>query len=131
MGNSSSASLAASLLIRRAREHPAEAPLFKGAIFFSGIAPVDTTILRKHEVRFLNHAAVDTPITIPTANIWAANDERHRVHSAVLSKLCSVNLNEELIHANGSTIPGAGEEATLVRAALAIRKTVDRAIIAL
>ena len=67
-------------------------------------------------------------ITVPTANIWGANDEKHAKHSSTLSQLCNAQLKEDFVHDAKSGLPGAGAEETLIGAVHAIRKTVDGAI---
>jgi len=125
---SASASLASSLLLRNAREHPEGESLFKGAFFFSGITPFDYAALADGEVRPLDQAAKNLLITIPTANIWGGNDEKHAKLAATLNKFCTPEINETMIHNNGNIIPGAGHEADVVKAAQAIKRTVARAI---
>ena len=127
-GSSLSASLAASLLIRKAQENPEQEPLFKGAVFFSGITPFDYKALSKHEIQLLDPARDGVLLTLPTANIWRANDERHAAHSSILSQLCSPETNINVVHEAAGMIPGAGAEEYLVEAAHAFRRTVDRAI---
>ncbi|KAH8597083.1 serine hydrolase FSH [Bisporella sp. PMI_857] len=102
--------------------------LFKGAIFFSGMAPLDLATCEKGDLRFLEPAEKHKLISIPTANIWGSRDEVHAHSAPRLSAFCSEEANVNVIHTARTPIPGAADEFDLVAAAHAIRKTVEKAV---
>jgi predicted esterase len=110
--SSISAGIAADILLAQ----PEKRAPFTGAIFFNGWTPV------------LNAKTHNMLISIPTANIWGANDARHAAAAQALSKLCTPEMNENVVHKNGSTIPGAASEEDLISASQAIRRMVRRAV---
>ncbi|PQE18823.1 serine hydrolase FSH protein [Rutstroemia sp. NJR-2017a WRK4] len=110
--SSISAGIAADILLAQ----PEKRAPFTGAIFFNGWTPV------------LNAKTHNMLISIPTANIWGANDARHAAAAQALSKLCTPEMNENVVHENGSTIPGAASEEDLIKASQAIRRMVRRAV---
>lgn len=126
---SSQSSLTSSLLLRNAVENPEDEPLFKGAIFFSGISPFDFSAIAEGEVRSLEKSTQKLLISIPTVNIWGRNDKKHAEHAAILNSFCTPEMNETLIHNNGSSIPGAGSEQDMIRAAQMIKRVVARTIL--
>jgi len=128
VGASGSASLTASILLRHAEENPDQPVPFSGAVFFNGYNPLNSNSLGKDDQPYLNPETHSTIISIPTANIWGANDARHAAAAKALSMFCNPALNENVTHSNGSTIPGAAAEDDLIMAAQAIRKTVSRAV---
>jgi len=129
-GQSGMSSVSASLILRHAQEHPEHKSLFAGAIFFNGYAPFDYAALKRNEISFLDSETYTPMISIPTAHIWGANDKRHVVAADALNKLCVADMKEVCVHNNGSTIPGASAEGDMIKVALAIKRTVSRAIAA-
>jgi hypothetical protein len=102
--------------------------LFKGAIFFSGMAPLDFATCEKDALRFLEYAKEHKLISIPTANIWGLYDQVHASTAPALAAFCSAEKNVNLLHKARTPVPGAADESDLVAAAQAIRRTIDMAV---
>jgi len=122
------ASLMAALLMRQAEEKPAEPPLFKGAVFFSTFPVLNVKALKGWE--FLEDAATEFPIAIPTANVWSANEKMHAELAPQIADLCAASTNINYIHSSGNGIPTAIDELALLGAAQAVKSTIDLAVTA-
>ncbi|MCJ1327436.1 hypothetical protein MMC10_004105 [Thelotrema lepadinum] len=126
---SGSASLAGSLFLKKARAGGDGKPITQGAVFFSPIMPVEYHTFPGSKLDFTEAPNEDAGlISIPTLNVWGSNDSIHATHAMSMSKLCRSELHLDVIHANGSAIPGAGDEEALINTVHAIRRTADRAI---
>lgn len=123
---SSGAALAATLIIKKFREHqgPNPNPPFKCAIFLSGGIPFDPEAILQGEIR--NIGATDGElIKIPTAHIWGSNDELYKSTSVILSESCNHDLKTVFVHDLGHDVPGARSHDAMNGAVRAIRRTID------
>jgi len=123
-------------------------PLFKCAIFLSGILPLDPDALahgqRKQigkinaaEAQYCDSGSEDSDsedqgdwvdaFRIPTAHIWGANDDYPLPQGDRLYKLCPAHLRVAVTHQEGHSIPGKRSEAALKKMVRAVRKTIERA----
>ena len=123
MAFSQGAALAALLLIEEAATRPTrQPPIFKCAIFLSGIVPCDHEELAQGRIRWLDPAYDAEVITVPTTHIWGSNDREYPGISEGLSKLCKADRRREVVHKGGHEIPGTRDE-SLVDMVQAIKET--------
>ena len=127
---SQGASLAATLMIRRATQKEANplVPPFNCAIFFSAAFPLDYAALLHSQIEEVSLSSRGEVITTPTAHIWGENDGKYRDMSDRLSKLCRQELKTEFIHSSGHEIPSSGSKDAVISAVNAIRRTITRAL---
>jgi hypothetical protein len=100
---------------------------FKCAIFFCAGNPIDINAMHRNELVYLDCEKDGALISIPTAHIWAREDNVHRGFGRRLSKVCHVDTKEEFIHDLGHTIPGAQSGEGVPETVCVIRRTIDRA----
>ena len=124
MAFSQGAALAALLLAEEASYRPTQRePVFKCAIFLSGMVPCDHEALAQGKIRWLDPAQDAEIITVPTAHIWGLNDTEYPGISEGLSKLCKADVMRQVVHKGGHEIPGAKDE-SLIKSVHAIKETV-------
>ena len=104
--------------------------LLKGAVFFSGMAPLDSAICEKGELGFLEQPEKHQLISIPTASIWGTHSRVHTQTSLNIDAFCTQEKHIGLVHAAHTSIPGASDEIELVATAQVIRQTVEMAVAA-
>ena len=131
-------------------------PTFKCAIFFSGGEPMmmtrddddDETMLENVEhgttatttqssppppppalLRTMNVETDGEVIDIPTAHIWGKNDQLYPTFGPVLSRLCKQGMRVDFLHEGGHELPRGNVKGEVEGAVLAIRKTVERALL--
>lgn len=139
--------LASTLMLQHHRDDPDDAmPLFKCAIFFSGILPFDIDALaagQRKQVGKINPAEAEycdsssddesdledilDAFRIPTAHIWGTNDQNPLPQGDRLYQLCPGPLRLSVTHQEGHSIPGRRNDAVLKKVVRAIRKTIERA----
>ncbi|CEN60975.1 hypothetical protein ASPCAL07645 [Aspergillus calidoustus] len=111
---------------------------FRVAVFFSAGMAADYAALQDDEVKMLEQtqaqapssgerAAVPMTIDIPTAHIFAENDEVAPGQGHLLARLCSAQGRHVSTHRLGHCIPGAGERRDLDNAVRAIRGAISDA----
>lgn len=130
MAFSQGAGLAATLMIRKLLQEPAQQrinPLFKCAIFFSGGIPGDPAALGKNELRPLSYDTDGEVIGVPTAHIWGSNDQQYPTFGPVLSQLCKREMRTVFIHQGGHEIPGSSSKDAVTATVHAIRRTIAKA----
>ena len=133
IGFSQGALLASTFIARMIRQNPQQQqtdPVFKFAIFFSGGVPVDYDALSAGEIRLLDAATEGEIISIPTTNIWGANDRLWPGRAIALSEMCKSTWRTVYIHDGGHEIPNSKSKTAVTSIVHAIRRTVDNAMFA-
>jgi predicted esterase len=131
IGFSEGAAVAASLIVDHIRRTTAQESTpfaFKLAIFFCAANPVDADAVQRGSIELLDPGREGEVIAIPTAHIWARNDDVHPGFGQRLSALCSASTKEEYVHDLGHTIPGAQSGEGVSETTRVIRRTVERAL---
>ena len=139
--------LASTLMLQHHRTDPDDgAPLFKCAIFLSGILPFDTDALgagQRKQIGKINAAEAEycdsssedesdledvvDAFRIPTAHIWGLNDDHPLPQGDRLYQLCPGQLRVAVTHREGHSIPSRRNDAVMKKMVRAIRKTIERA----
>jgi pimeloyl-ACP methyl ester carboxylesterase len=130
IGYSQGATLAATYLIRFAQLNPAASPPFKCAIFFSGGHPVDPRLLDRGVLQLLKPEQPSPLLSLPTASIWGRNDPLWPGSSETLWRLCDPAARVSFVHDEGHDIPGGRAKDAVMGSVGAIRRTIDRALMA-
>lgn len=86
--------------------------------------------LDKDEIKLMDPKNQEMRLRLPTANIWGRNDEFWPGTSEVLSSLCEAADNAVFLHDGGHNVPNAGAKDAVLGAVKAIRRTVDKALLA-
>lgn len=102
---------------------------FRCAIFFSGGRPADPQALGLGKERFLEPTQKNSPLRLPTANIWGRRDLRYGAASEILSLFFEESQREIFIHGGVHEIPGARAQEDLQKCVKAIRRTIEKASI--
>jgi hypothetical protein len=124
------AQLVASMLARLRARDPAAQP-FRCAIFISGGIPYEPEFPHgAAQLRHLDPQERGVLLHLPTANIWGRNDLLYPNTSKVLSALCRPDWKTEFVHEGGHDVPGPKAKEDLLGCVKAIRRTVDRALVA-
>jgi pimeloyl-ACP methyl ester carboxylesterase len=140
LGFSHGSCLAATLLLRPSLAPTHYSPLvasragtpFKVAVFFSAGMAAEHAALQDDEVKMLQqtHSLTSSEradlrtIDIPTAHIFAENDEIAPGQGHLLAGLCSAERRHLATHRLGHRIPGAAERNDLNNAVNVIREAV-------
>ncbi|MCJ1250984.1 hypothetical protein MMC30_008214 [Trapelia coarctata] len=130
LGYSQGAVLAATYLIQFSQQHPSSPLPFKCAIFFSGGRPLDPQELAQGKLKWLDPKETGPLLKLPTTNIWGRNDTLWPGTSEVLSELCEEPQKNVYIHEEGHDIPGARAKEAVQGCVRAIRRTIERGLIA-
>jgi predicted esterase len=134
MGFSEGAAVAASLMVdhvRRTSAGQASPFAFKCAIFFCAANPVDAEAVQQGSIEMLDPTVTGQIIAIPTAHIWAPNDDVHSGFGQTLSALCADTYKEEYVHGLGHAIPGAQSADGVFESTRVIRRTIERAMVSM
>lgn len=121
MGFSEGGAVAAALLVLDARQRFAH---FKCGIFFCAAAPMDPETVLQGDTGFMDAARDGVVIHVPTAHIWASNDEKHELMGKDLVGLCNAALREEYVHEMGHSVPSGDAFPQMLRA---VERTIERA----
>lgn len=124
MAFSQGSGIAATLMARKMAEDPmgqALSPLFRCAIFFSGIPAADPEALLRHEVAILKREVIE----IPTTHIWGSNDDK--IYGFDLNNVCKAGARGTFIWNGGHSIPGFKNKEALTGAVEVIRRTIHEA----
>ncbi|KAK6525867.1 hypothetical protein TWF281_010911 [Arthrobotrys megalospora] len=113
MGFSHGGALSSTLLLGRGTERAGWQSPFKLAVFLAGGGPLSWDALHKNQTVLLDREYNLSRIRIPTAHIWALNDELGPSMSGVLEQLCTPNLRHGYVHNDGHTVPGTRSPETL------------------
>jgi predicted esterase len=125
LGFSQGSTLAATMLTRPKTDM--QPPPFKLAVFLSAGMAADHTSLTQDEIRVLQHAKEGKDyrmISIPTAHIFADNDEVAPGQGRMLQSLCQESFMYSAVHRLGHRIPGNGDKKDLDAAVAAIRRAI-------
>jgi predicted esterase len=123
LGFSHGSTLAATLLTRP--KHDMQPLPFKLAIFLSAGMAADHPSLAQDEIRVLQQAIEGQNhriIPIPTAHIYAGNDEVAPGQGKMLQSLCQENVMHSAVHQLGHRVPGNGDRKEMDAAVAAIRR---------
>ncbi|KAK8069349.1 serine hydrolase FSH [Apiospora phragmitis] len=125
LGFSHGCSLAATMLTRPRLQGAEETTPFKLAVFLcAGMAADHDSLLQRDLIEKLRSVLGNNKrIKIPTAHIYAENDEACPGQGALLQSLCAENAYAA-VHSLGHRIPGATEKKELEAAALAIKRAI-------
>ena len=80
-------------------------------------------------LRTMNVETDGEVIDIPTAHIWGKNDDLYPTFGPVLSQLCKQGMRVDFLHEGGHELPRGNVKGEVEGAVLAIRKTVERALL--
>lgn len=137
LGFSHGSCLAATLLLRPPPASTHYSPFgvsrtgtpFKVAVFFSAGMAADHAALQADEVKMLQqtHGAASRMIDIPTAHVFAENDEIAPGQGHLLAGLCSVERKHVATHRLGHRIPSAAERNDLNNAVNVIKAAIKDA----
>ncbi|KAL9609134.1 MAG: hypothetical protein Q9167_006078 [Letrouitia subvulpina] len=130
IGFSQGASLAATFLIQQSQDHPLAPLPFKCAIFLSGGKPLDPKALERGEIVLIDPTKTGPLLHLPTANIWGRNDMLWPGSCETLCSLCDESMRSASIHDEGHDVPGAKDKEAVQGAVRAIRRTIDKALMA-
>ncbi|KAL2871602.1 serine hydrolase FSH [Aspergillus lucknowensis] len=118
LGFSHGSCLAATLLLMPG------APSFKVAVFFSAGMAADHSALQADVVTMLQQQHGGATIDIPTAHVFAENDEVAPGQGQLLVGLCAARGRHVATHGLGHQIPGAAERGDLENAVRVIREAI-------
>ena len=142
--------LASTFLLHHQQLYPDLAdPVFRCAIFFQGILPLDVGLLQRgrrrqvgvvseQDAKYCDDASSSEeedddsadefqPLHIPTTHVWGTNDTFPLAQGEQVSKLFTKQLRINITHQEGHAIPGARNMDGVRKIVRAIRKTVERA----
>jgi hypothetical protein len=102
-------------------------PIFKCAVFISGVRPVDYAALQRGEIVWAvpSHEKL---IQIPTANIWGSEDALFRDSSLELSKFCAKETTNVLVHSGEHEVPGSKSKEAITSSVNIIRRAIDMSL---
>ncbi|KAJ5113759.1 hypothetical protein N7456_002293 [Penicillium angulare] len=122
LGFSHGSTLVATMLLKPNRVYLP----FKLAVFFSAGMAADHEALKDDHVKIL-HPKPGQKITIPTAHVYAANDEVSPGQGKLLEELCDSRSTYVSFHQLGHQIPGTGDKKDLAAALGAVRRAIEEA----
>jgi len=124
LGFSHGSCLAATMLLRSSRNIESS---FKLAVFFSAGMAADHAALHQDKVQMLQQNPGGRLIDIPTAHVYAENDEVAPSQGKLLFGLCSEKERYMAVHRLGHRVPGTAERGDLENAVAVIRRAIEDA----